>query len=56
MRANSACVLVVLLFVTANAQIPDIGALSYSIGPLMTAGASPGCNPFHFSINCSRFS
>ncbi len=52
MRANSACVLVVLLFVTASAQIPNTGALSDSIGPLMTAGASPGSEAHPFFPFC----
>jgi sugar phosphate isomerase/epimerase len=52
MRANSACVLVVLLFVTAKAQIPNTGALSDSIGPLMTAGVSPGLDEYPFFPFC----
>jgi sugar phosphate isomerase/epimerase len=52
MRASPAYVLVVLLSVTANAQVLDICALSNSIRPLMTDGASPGSDEYPFFPFC----
>ena len=46
MRSTLAYVLVVLLSVTANAQIPDICALSNSIQTLMTEETSPGADEY----------
>ena len=52
MRSTLAYVLVVLLSVTANAQIPDICALSNSIQTLMTEETSPGADEHPFFPFC----
>ena len=52
MRSTLAYVLAVLLSVTANAQIPDICALSNSIQTLMTEGTSPGADEHPFFPFC----
>lgn len=52
MRAHGAYVLMVLLSVAANAQIPDTCLLSHSIGPLMIAGTSPGSDDYPFFPFC----